>query len=383
MRIPLTTPARFRPRRPFCQHLVLAAAAVLGCTTCLTHPTFAQTDTMPEELVRTEGRLSSAQAAQVRRFVDDTIAMLVAADDLEGAVKARNDLLAPLSAIGVSPSFAQQYGRELARGVATVPESAESSRKVNALLLLQAAPASDVLPILRSAFGSPAPSVRFTAANVAAELIGRPADSPQSLAANEQTELLNLLSEVCAREPDGFVAGKLIPAVQALAGDRARTRLIETLNQRVEVHAANPGTEYLPELSGMSRLFLQNLGNFQRAEAAGLCRVAARYLKVVSEQLAADIVPPAQRPAAQQMLTQADTILRELATSQLGVPSSATPGSIAPLLSNQDFAGVSAAADRWLSALAGSNTGIDPASLAVPELASMADKSPADQSPAP
>ena len=69
------------------------------------------------------------------------------------------------------------------------------------------------------------------------------------------------------------------------------------------------------------------------------------------------------------MLTQADNILRELSVSQLGMAAGGNPGSIGPDLQDDQYAEISATADRWLESLANAGVGLDAASLSVPPVA--------------
>ena len=357
-RIPMRRPAPSRFARP-----LLVPVLALG----LLAGTAAAQQELPADVVRAQGMLSEGQVGQVRDYIDRGMAGLLAADGVEGVAEARTRLTSPLSALGATPGFVQQYGRELASQVAEVPADAEPAKQVNALLLLRIAPVQEAVPAVRPALASGVTAVRFTAAKVILDLLRRPQDDSPALPEAARRQLLQSLAEAAATETDAFVVGKLLPAVQTLAGDRGRPLLIETLNQRVAVHAANPGTGYLPELAAMSGLFLRNLGNFQRSEAAGLCAASARYLKLVSEQLARSLIPADQVTTARQMLSQSDNILRELATSQLGVPAAATPDRIAPALDSGDFAAISAAADGWLEALAAPGTGLGAEALSVPE----------------
>ncbi len=360
-RIPMRRTAHSRPARP-----LLVPVLALGL---LTAATASAQQELPSDVVRAQGMLDEGQVGQVRDYIDRGMAGLLSAEGVEGAADARTRLTQPLSAIGATPGFVQQYGRELASQVARVPADAEPAKKVNALLLLRIAPVQEAVPAVRPSLASDITAVRFTAAKVILDLLRRPQGDSPALPDAARRQLLSSLAEAAATEPDAFVVGKLLPAMQTLAGDGGRALLIETLNRRVVVHAANPGTGYLPELAAMSGLFLRNLGNFQRTEAAGLCAASARYLKLVSEQLAQSVIPADEVATARQMLSQSDNILRELATSQLGVPAGAAPGRIAPALDSGDFAAISAAAGVWLEALAGPGTGLDAEALSVPEIA--------------
>ncbi|BAM03586.1 hypothetical protein [Phycisphaera mikurensis] len=348
-----------------------AHAAGPGCVLALAlalplAPGAAAQQSLPEAIVRVDGRLSEAQVAGVRSFVDAGLEALTSADDVEALAEARQRLTAPLTAVGATPSFVQQYGRELAQRINALPQDTPTVQRVNALLLLRTAPIREALPVIRPALQTDDAAVRFTAAKVILDLLRAGGDGLQ-LGEQDRGALLDTLAEAASGEPDAFVVGKLLPGVQQLAGDAGRTRVIDLLNRRVEVHAANPGAGYLPELAAMSDLFLRNLGSFARADAAGLCRASARYLKLVSSQLAASALPAAEVPTARQLVTQSENILRELSTSQLGVPASALPGRIDTAVESGDFGSVSATADAWIEALGGSNTGISAESLAVPD----------------
>ena len=308
-----------------------------------------------------EGRLSESQAREVRAYVERGVDALVQSTDVEGTAAARRDLTSPLTAIAATPSFVQQYGRILAEGVRGVPADADAAKRINALLLLRNAPIQEAAPVVRGSLASPDSAVRFTAAKVIFDLLRQPADRGPALSAADQRQLLADLATAAAAETDPYVVGKILPAMQAAAGDGGRARIIETLNDRVAVHAENPATGYLPELAEMSTLFLRNLGNFQKAEAAGLCRASARYLKLVSTQLNAAIIPAPGVETARQMLSQCDNILRELSVSQLGLRAGDVPRSVQGSVDGDDFAAVSTAADRWLEALASPSTGIDAA----------------------
>ena len=307
--------------------------------------------TLSPSTVQATGRLDEAQVREVRGHVQRGLEALAASGDAAAAEEARRGLVGPLTAIGASPVFVQQYGRVLAEGVGALPAETAPAVRVNALLLLRAAPPQEAVPVARPALGAGDAAVRFTAAKVLLDLLRRPADQAPPLNPNDRRQLAGELAAAAATEPDAFVTGKLLPALQAAAGDAGVARLLEVLNRRVALHARSPGSGYLPELTEMSRLFLQNLGSFERAQAEALCTASAGYLKVIAEQLAANAVPADQAEHARGLAAQSDTILRELAASQLRLPARDLPGSVSGALEAGDFAAVSAAADAWAQAL--------------------------------
>ena len=346
--------------------LLLPVAA--GLLIALAGPPVSAQQRLDPEIVRADGRLSDAQSGAVRAYVSAGLEALASAGGVEGAADARRDLVGPLTAIGATPSFVQQYGRALAEGVAGLPADTEPPKRINALLLLRAAPPQEAAPVVRPALQSEEPAIRFTAAKVLVDLLERPQAGAPPLDAGSRRQLQADVTAAAGTETDAYVVGKLLPVLQSVYGDAGQARLIETLAERVAVHVEHPETGFLPELTEMSRLFLTRLGNFQRAEAEGLCRASAGFMKVAAAQLAAGSTPADLRPDAERMLTQSDTILRELAVSQLGLARNAAPDPIADALESDDFAAVADAADAWAAALGfpvvevptGAGAGADP-----------------------
>ena len=341
------TPGRRRPAAvPLAGLLALAALAATGWAGGA-----AAQQALSPETVRVTGRLSDAQAQEVRDHVQRGLDTLASSGDVAAAEEARRGLVSPLTAIGATPSFVQQYGRALADGVRGLPDAAAPATRVNALLLLRVAPPQEALPVIRPALTADDPAVRFTAAKVLLDLLRSPPDQAPPLGENDRRQLSDALVDAASAEPDAYVTGKLLPALAAAAGEGGLQRLLEVLNRRVALHAQNPGIGYLPELTEMSNLFLRNLGSFQRAQAEALCTAAAGHLKVAAAQLANGQVPAGGVEHARGLISQADTILRELAVSQLRLNAGQLPGAVTGSLESGDFAAIADAADAWAAAL--------------------------------
>ena len=285
------SPGSTRQSRRASRSAGFLAAAGLLVGPCLLVGNAAAQDGLPAELIRTEARLSDEQADRLRTYVRSGMDALLAAEGIDATAAARQGLTGPLTAIGATPAFVQQYGRELAAQVGSLPDDATTPERVNALLLLRTTPVQEAVPVVQPSLDAADPAVRFTAAKVILDLLRTPQEGNPPLDGATRRRLQEQLESAAGTEVNAYVVGKLLPALQTLNGDDNRSSVTATLNQRVEVHAANPETGYLPELAEMSGLFLRNLGRFQRSEAAQLCRASARYLKLVSEQLQAGLGP--------------------------------------------------------------------------------------------
>ena len=352
-------PRRNRTRTP---QAWLLTAVLAGAVSWLSASAWAQ-DAAAAELSGTvleaTGAWTAAQSQDVQAFVDAQLAAF-ASDDAEAISAGRQAITEPLNSLKAGPAFQSQYFRLLVQRLKAGVNGWSVIGRVNATMLARRVIDPGVTEVLETGLKDDSAGVRFGAAKTLGELMPNEA---MGFNDRDKARLMQVLAGAAAVEPDAFVVGKLLPAIRATGQDGVRSTLINVFNERVVLHAADPGLSYRPELTAMQEVFITGLGKFDRKQTKAFLRAAGRCLNLAAQQLDAGTIPETHRPAAQGMITQAATILDELSRS-MKLPGK-LPRGVAPALSAGNTGQLVEIAQQWNERLQGSPLSLTPEELSI------------------
>ncbi|MEM8781781.1 MAG: hypothetical protein AAGE65_02905 [Planctomycetota bacterium] len=301
------TLARFASPTPLMLAMLLIATAA--------PPGSAQNgDALSQAVLQKNGAWNADEARQVETFISANLAAFADEDaDAEEVAEARERLLVPLNDLRAEAAFQAQYFRAIAAALRNGLPTFTKIGRINAMMLGSRVVDASVVPMLETGIVDEAPGVRYAAARSMLVVLNNEA---LGIRDNEKARLIRVLGEAASVESNGFVAGKLIDAIRTAEVSGQRDILLSLFNARVPLHAADPGLTYQPELTAMQELFISGLGQpggFGRDAARAFIQAAARYIRLTTAQIAADVLPAENRQPALNLANQCFTVLDTLA----------------------------------------------------------------------
>lgn len=264
---------------------------------------------LPPGILERSGAWSVAEARAVEAFIERHLAAF-RGEDAEAIVAAREALLGPLNVIGAEPTFLSQYFRAVAAALQNGLGDFSKFGRINAMMLGPRLVDASVVPVLEAGLSDELAGVRYAAARSIRLVL---ANEAMGLRSAERARVVGVLGEAASAEPDGYVAGKLIEAIELSDVADERSVLLSVFNERVPLHAADPGLSYQSELSSMQQLFIDGLGTFNPDETRLFMQSAGRYIRLASQQNAMGVLPEENLGFARELVRASYTILNQLA----------------------------------------------------------------------
>jgi len=308
--------------------------------------TYAQ-DRLPAEILNASVALNASQ----QRSVTDYVIALV--DQLQNGTndeisRAREKLIDPFNDPNASRIFRTAYSAAISLALPPATESQKLLVRLNAMIVAKYLQDAATVSLVRVGLKDANPAVRYLAGNAAAEL-GR------KLQVQEQRELLQLLSDAFGVETDNIVVEQLLAGIGGLSIPEAGLTLLNGLNRRVAVHAANPELAIEAERVGLARMFSGMLrgiadgGQIPQPFVKQISLVACRYMLLCSELIDTNQINRALLPTYTQMITDVDKMLRWCVTTGMPVPegTSLPADDVGTLIQNRRWVDVRLRAEEW------------------------------------
>lgn len=326
-------------------------------------PAMAQNDGLDLAILEATGAWTAAQAKEAEAFVDAQL-QAFQGDSAETISEARDTLRKPLNDLRAGNAFQSQYFRLLSARMQAALEKASIIGKINVMMLARNVVEPGIVRVLEAGLKEDSAGVRFAAAKSLGEMMP---NSALGLSDREKERLVGVLGQAAGTETDAFAAGKMLDAMRAPALTSTRPMLLDVFNQRVVLHAADATLSYQPELSAMQDVFIKGLGGFKRDEAKVFMQAANRYLRLISVQMKAGVVPEGNQDAAKRLVNQAATILEELSRS-VNLPGQ-MPGGVARPLAVPAWDEIIGIGDQWSERMGGPplNLSADDLSIDAPD----------------
>ncbi len=188
-----------------------AACLILSAASLMVMPAFvsAQLQTLPTEIVSSQGGLSSEQKAQIEKFVSDHVKAL--SGEAKAMREARVTLLSPLTSVQIGLPFRSEYSESLLK---SLPEIARGGgpKGVNAILILGEVATTKSLDVIESLLDASEPAVRFASASAINASFEQVRAKSPSLAAERVKSSLAKLAARLGAEQDALVFDSLVRA---------------------------------------------------------------------------------------------------------------------------------------------------------------------------
>ena len=334
---------------------------------CLLVGTAAAQTKIPYDVVTASSVLTPTQQQQIEAYLTDKTALLIDGSPNEIAL-ARQQMIEPLYWAGGTEIFHLAYssiaGRLLAKGM----DSDRLQVRLNAMIIVSSLNDPGVVILIEKGLADESSAIRYWAAkSVNRNITGR-------LSPQEQQFLLDALAKAMLTETSDRVLERLLVGLVGLDIPEAATQLLEGLNARIKLYAANPRMPLSAALEGLRTLFVKTV----QAKADGqdisveiirqLALVSYRYFDLSAAVLDMDRPTDENRANYEEMLKLNNAILSWTAR-QMPPEGLSVPLSINNELSNQNWQMIRLRAEEWKRVLTGApfNFGLVELMVTVPE----------------
>lgn len=281
-------------------------AVVLLC--CVPAVSTARTK-IPYSTITANGAVTSDQLSDIESYLDERIPLLLEGSEAE-VVRARRELIEPLSWAGGTPIFHLAYSSATANRLPQAIKAEQLLVRLNAMIIINSLNDPGVVTLIKSGLEDKSPAVRYWAGKAVNQTI------TNRMSDGEQQSLLEVLTRAMLREKSERVLQRLLVAVVGLDIPEAATRLLDALNKRVALHASNPSMPLGAGLEGLRTLFIKMVGakaNDQDAPVQTIRKlavVAIRYLDLCASLLDMDRASLENQSKYREMIKLSDAILR-------------------------------------------------------------------------
>ncbi len=234
-----------------------AVAVVLPLTATCLLATFAHA-APPAASIRgilTKTSLTQADIADIRDYVDANITLLIAAakaDNRDDLKTARDQLAGPLGSRSASQEFRTAYIDALTSQFRRTQLDNEGKPheelvRVNGMIVAAEMRAPQSVTVAAQVMNDPSPAVRLWAVRGVRQYV---TDDQVRIPQRVQREVQQLLEPRVATEADDLVAVELVVALSNLDGPA--TGMIEGMNKRIALYAADPNRDMMPIIRGVT-----------------------------------------------------------------------------------------------------------------------------------
>ncbi|MEL7086966.1 MAG: HEAT repeat domain-containing protein, partial [Planctomycetota bacterium] len=279
---------------------------------------------------------------QAQTFVQTQIERVMTGE--ESAIsRGRAALVEALTFPGGTDLYVSQLSETIAQNLAPAMAADDLIVRVNAMVICTYVDHPDALPAIENGLKDPNAGVRYPAANAIANLL-----AGDGLTNSQRRDALNTLKDLATREQDAFVVK---PMLDALAQTQDNALVLDVLNDRVQLHAAQPSVVYDAEANTLQVVYtrIYTVTNPPADVVRDLAKVSARYLKLTAGQLAENSIPGDRNRSLKNIMNIAATALR--ATHEgLAAPGRA-PDRPDPAIQQENWQRVVNIADEWVGVL--------------------------------
>ena len=319
---------------------------------------------IPYRVVTATVALSSADQEQIDEYLVEHIKHLTQGSP-EEVVQARRKLIEPLTWAGGTEIFHLAYSSSASHQLAQAINSKDLHVRLNTMIIVNSLNDAGIVSLIRKGLTDESPAVRYWAGKAVSQVGAR-----DRLSDDEQKALLDVLVATMLKEKSERVLQRLLVGLVGLTIPEAATQLLEGLNKRVSLHAANVSMPLGAALEGLKTLFVKTV----QAKANGqdisvhltrnLALVAYRYLVLSADLLDKDRPSQEIRKQYQEMIKLTDAILG-WTIRQMPPQDTTLPPSIKDELNRQNWPMIRLRAEEWKRVLAQEPFNFSPIDLMV------------------
>ncbi|MCX5661564.1 MAG: hypothetical protein NTW19_17945 [Planctomycetota bacterium] len=333
-----------------CPRLPLALVLVVGFLTLgpLAAPPAFAADAMPDmpsDVIKSATALNANQQKTLDSFVRSWVDRLTAGED-DQVAEARVRLLDVFQK-GGTDIFNLGYSAALSRELAKALGSERVGVRLNAIIVTTKLIDPGAGNLVQTGLKDESPAVRYWAAKALAEMAAK-----NRLVTSDLPVMLKSVSGALVKEPSPQVVEQLFRVLPVLQVPDAMVRLLQVLNDRVDLEAQTPGAPLRVALQGMQGAFVKLVeeasktgGKVQPDTMRVLAKVAYRYMTLAAVELNSGRVPLSRQREYEQMIELGDTILKWVIGQMSGKDAPSTD--IKPLIFNKQWPDVLLRADQW------------------------------------
>lgn len=300
------------------------AIVVIGVLSSITSTAFGQ-HKIPYDVVTATTALSIEQQETINRYINHRTELLLQGTK-EQIVEARQELTEPLIWAGGTEIFHLAYSSAANHYISQGLNSDRLLVRLNTMIVVHDLKGSGVVSLIQRGLGDANPSVRYWAGKAVTQ-----AGIQGRLSIQEQTMILNVLVLAIQKETSEHVLQRLLVGLVGLNIPESASKLLDELNNRVALHAANPNLPLSAAIEGLRTLFVKTVeaksnGQDVPSDAVRqIALVAYRYLALSATLLDTDRFDEEHRNQYLDMIELVDAALGWTArqmSSNLPVPPS-------------------------------------------------------------
>lgn len=285
--------------------LVIVTVGVLGV---VANTAFGQKK-IPYDVVTATSTLSVEQQRMINNYISHRTELLFRGTK-DQVVKSRQELIEPLGWAGGTKIFHLAYSSAANRYLSQGLDSDQLLVRLNTMIVAHDLKDPGVMGLIQKGLMDASPSVRYWAGKAITQ-----AGFHDRLSIYEQATILNALGPAIQKESSEDVLQRLLVGLVGLSIPEAATKLLDELNKRVGLHAANPNLSLTAAIEGLRTLFVKTVearsnGQDVPNEAVQqMALVAYRYLALSAAWLDTDQLDAEQQNQYLDMIELADAVL--------------------------------------------------------------------------
>ncbi len=298
------------------------------------------------DVVTATSVLTPAQKLAIEEYLKSKITGLEqgSADEV---VQARHKLVEPLTWAGGTEIFHLAYSSAASHHLANAVQSDRVEVRLNTMIVVSAMNDPGVVSLIQKGLADESPAVRYWAGKAVGHI-----GAKGRLSDDEQRLLLKTLADALLVETSERVLQRLLVGLVGLSIPEAATQLLNGLNKRVALHAANPNMPLGAALDGLRTLFVKSVQSKVNGEDIPIettrlmALVSYRYLALSAALL--DLNRPSQEaiPHYHEMIKLSDAILGWTAR-QMPPQGAPVPSSVKPDVASENWALIRLRAEEW------------------------------------
>lgn len=300
---------------------------------------------LPPDVVKSSTALNANQQKALDAFVRSWVERLSNGED-DQVAEARTKLT-EIFQKGGTDIFNLAYSAALGRDLAKSLTSERVVVRLNAIIVVTKLIDPSAGNLVQTGLKDESPAVRYWAARALAELAAKNR-IPQA----DLPVMLRSVTAALGKEPSPQVVEQLFRVLPQLQVPDAMIRLLQVLNDRVEIEAQTPGASLRVAIQGLQGAFVKLVEEAAKPNAKPpqdtlrvLAKVSYRHLILAAVELNAGRVPLARHREYEQMIELGDTVLRWVITQMGGKDAPTTD--IKTLIFNKQWPDVLLRADQW------------------------------------
>jgi len=265
----------------------------------------ASSQVLPQQIIQAE-RFDATAREAMANMVGPAMDLLIDGTPAEVS-EARETLIAPLKNESASVAFRDTFSAMITGRMDRAVTSESELVRINAMIVLTRMTDQGSMAHINAGLEDDSPAVQ----RWAMKALGQRIAWWQSLG-NKQAEVRAGIQTISAKlnqqgaPPHPIVVGPALEILFTINTPESRAALIEQLNNRVALHAADPNLSYAPERAAVASFAnaMALATTPDTASSAGLARAAHRYSILILSQIKAGSISSSNNASAVGMLSQ-------------------------------------------------------------------------------